>query len=49
MKYIMVMLDNWDITLVHQVWEEIRYYVGQVVIYESTELNWGLDSISFKC
>ena len=38
MKYIMVILDNWDITLVQEGWQNKGYYIEQELCI--TRLDW---------
>ena len=49
MKYIMVRLDRWYRTIVHKGWQETGESMEKCVLYESTRLSWGLNSISLKC
>ena len=44
----MVSLYNWNITLVKEGLQDTEESVEQGVIYDSTGLSWGLESIIFK-
>ena len=47
-KCIMVRLENWDRTLVQEVWHNTRIVYGTRVMYDYTRLVLGLDSISLN-
>ena len=48
MKYIMVILENWDRKLVQEGWQNTRIVYGTRVLYDYTRLSLGLDSISLN-